>query len=85
MTQTPQMPIAQSGWAEMFPDVEFLSYAAGWFVCSYRGVTVVTHGGNVDGMSAVAAMVPEQRFRHRRVRQRQQLPAPAGPGFPEHR
>ncbi len=62
MTQTPQMPIAQSGWAEMFPDVEFLSYAAGWFVCSYRGVTVVTHGGNVDGMSAVAAMVPERGF-----------------------
>jgi CubicO group peptidase (beta-lactamase class C family) len=62
MTQTPQMPIAQSAWAEMFPDVEFLSYAAGWFVCSYRGVTVVTHGGNVDGMSAVAALVPDRGF-----------------------
>jgi CubicO group peptidase (beta-lactamase class C family) len=62
MTQTPQMPIAQSAWAEMFPDVEFLSYAAGWFVCSYRGVTVVTHGGNIDGMSAVAAVVPDKGF-----------------------
>jgi CubicO group peptidase (beta-lactamase class C family) len=62
MTQTPQMPIAQSGWSEMFPDVEFLSYAAGWFVCSYRGVTVVTHAGNVDGMSAAAAVVPSENF-----------------------
>ncbi len=62
MTQTPQMPIAQSAWSDMFPDVEFLSYAAGWFVCSYRGVTVVTHGGNVDGMSAVAAVVPDKGF-----------------------
>jgi CubicO group peptidase (beta-lactamase class C family) len=62
MTQTPQMPIAQSGWSEMFPDVDFLSYAAGWFVCSYRGVTVVSHGGNIDGMSAAAAVLPEKGF-----------------------
>lgn len=62
MTHTPQMPIAQSAWAELFPEAEFLSYAAGWFVCSYRGLTVVTHGGNIDGMSAVAAVVPEKRF-----------------------
>ncbi|HKE37822.1 MAG TPA: serine hydrolase, partial [Candidatus Baltobacteraceae bacterium] len=62
MTHTPQMLIAQSAWAEMFPEAEFLSYAAGWFVLSYRGLTVVTHGGNIDGMSAVAAVVPEKRF-----------------------
>ncbi len=62
MTQAPQMPIAQSGWSEMFPDVEFLSYGAGWFVCSYRGATLVSHGGNVDGMSAVAAVVPSRGF-----------------------
>lgn len=62
MTHTPQMLIAQSAWAEMFPEAEFLSYAAGWFVCVYRGLTVITHGGNIDGMSAVAAVVPEKRF-----------------------
>lgn len=62
MTQTPQMLIAQSAWAELFPEAQFLSYAAGWFVCTYRGLTVVTHGGNIDGMSAVAAVVPEKRF-----------------------
>lgn len=62
MTQTPQMLIAQSAWAELFPEADFLSYGAGWFVCSYRGLTVVTHGGNIDGMSAVAAVVPEKRF-----------------------
>ncbi len=62
MTQTPQMLIAQSAWAELFPEADFLSYAAGWFLCTYRGLTVVTHGGNIDGMSAVAAVVPEKRF-----------------------
>lgn len=62
MTHTPQMLIAQSAWSELFPEADFLSYATGWFVCSYRGLTVVTHGGNIDGMSAVAAVVPEKGF-----------------------
>ncbi|HZZ01014.1 MAG TPA: serine hydrolase [Candidatus Baltobacteraceae bacterium] len=62
MTHTPQMLIAQSAWSELFPEGEFLTYAAGWFVLSYRGLTVITHGGNIDGMSAVAAVVPERRF-----------------------
>lgn len=62
MTHTPQMLIAQSAWSELFPEAEFLSYATGWFVCSYRGLTVVTHGGNIDGMSAVAAVVPDKGF-----------------------
>lgn len=62
MTRAPQMLIAPSAWSESFPEVEFLSYAAGWFVCTYRGLTVVSHGGNVDGMTAVAAIVPEKGF-----------------------
>ncbi|MBV9057459.1 MAG: serine hydrolase [Candidatus Eremiobacteraeota bacterium] len=62
MTHTPQMIIAHSAWSEMFPEAEFLSYAAGWFVCAYRGLTLVSHGGNVDGMTAVVAVIPEKRF-----------------------
>ncbi|HTU83153.1 MAG TPA: serine hydrolase [Candidatus Acidoferrales bacterium] len=61
-TRTPQMPMALSAWSELFPGAEFLSYASGWFVWSYRGLTVVSHGGNIDGMSAVAAVVPEAGF-----------------------
>ncbi len=60
---TPQMLIAYvSPWSEMFPDASFLSYAYGWFVFSYRGQTVVTHSGNIDGMTAVACVVPAIGF-----------------------
>jgi CubicO group peptidase (beta-lactamase class C family) len=61
-TQTLHMPIARSAWSELFPEADFLGYGAGWFVWSYRGRKVVSHGGNIDGMSAMACVVPEERF-----------------------
>jgi CubicO group peptidase (beta-lactamase class C family) len=61
-TQTSHMPIARSGWSELFPEAEFLGYGAGWFIWSYRGRKIVSHGGNIDGMSAMACVVPEERF-----------------------
>ncbi len=61
--QTPQMLIANvAPWSEVFPRATFLSYGMGWFVWTYRGRTIVSHGGNIDGMTAVACVVPEQRF-----------------------
>jgi hypothetical protein len=63
MTQTPQMLIAfASPWLELFPEAQFLSYGAGWFLWTYRGHKIVSHGGNIDGMSAVACVIPEKRF-----------------------
>ncbi len=60
---TPQMLIAYaSPWSEMFPDATFLSYGYGWFLFSYRGQTVITHSGNIDGMTAVACVVPAIGF-----------------------
>ncbi len=60
---TPQMLIAYaSPWSEMFPDASFLSYGYGWFLFSYRGETVITHSGNIDGMTAVACVVPRIGF-----------------------
>ena len=60
---TPQMLIAYTPpWTNLFPDATFLSYAMGWFVYSYRGHTVITHGGNIDGMSAAACIVPDLGF-----------------------
>jgi CubicO group peptidase (beta-lactamase class C family) len=62
-TQTPQMLIANaSPWLEMFPDAHFLSYGAGWFIWTYRGHKLISHGGNIDGMAAVACVIPEVRF-----------------------
>ena len=37
----------------------FLLYGLGWFLQDYRGEKVVQHGGNIDGMSALVAMLPE--------------------------
>lgn len=37
----------------------FLLYGLGWFLQDYRGERVVQHGGNIDGMSALVAMMPD--------------------------
>jgi CubicO group peptidase (beta-lactamase class C family) len=60
---TPQMPIAYTApWTSLFPDATFLSYALGWFVYSHRGARIISHGGNIDGMSAAAAFAPDLGF-----------------------
>lgn len=39
-----------------------VGYALGWFVDVYRGHRRVHHGGNIDGFSALVAMLPEAGF-----------------------
>jgi CubicO group peptidase (beta-lactamase class C family) len=48
--------------ARLNPDTHFSSYGLGWFLQDYRGKKVVHHGGNIDGMSALVAMLPDERF-----------------------
>ena len=43
------------------PFTHLSTYALGWFVDDYRGRELVHHGGNIDGMSAMVAMLPEER------------------------
>ncbi len=58
--QTPQTLIRQEGpWRIMAPESHFFAYGMGWFLNDYRGRKVVHHGGNIDGMSALVAMLPE--------------------------
>lgn len=40
----------------------FQAYGLGWSLRDYRGRRVVVHTGGVDGMRAIAAMVPEERL-----------------------
>lgn len=40
------------------PDDGPTSYGLGWFVTTYRGHALVHHGGNIDGFSALVAMLP---------------------------
>ncbi len=43
-----------------FPGAHFLGYGMGWFLHDYHGVKLVEHGGNIDGMTALVAMIPER-------------------------
>lgn len=44
------------------PDTHFSSYGLGWFLEDYRGREVWHHGGNIDGYSALVAMLPEEKL-----------------------
>ncbi|MGH7449655.1 MAG: serine hydrolase, partial [Longimicrobiales bacterium] len=44
----------------LYPETHFRTYGLGWFLEDYRGRKVVQHGGNIDGMSALVALMPEE-------------------------
>ena len=49
----PQMKMNAAGTA---------SYALGWMVGKWNELTVVQHGGNIDGFNALVAMIPEKKL-----------------------
>jgi len=60
-THTPHTIIPRSPQARTLnPFTHYVSYGFGWFLEDYRGREVVHHGGNIDGMSALVAMMPEE-------------------------
>ncbi len=60
---TPQTIIRIEGrWKLYFGEANFLTYGLGWFLHDYKGKKVVEHGGNIDGMSALVAMMPEENL-----------------------
>jgi hypothetical protein len=60
---TPHTIIRQdAAFRMLFPGVNFFEYGMGWFLQDYRGKKVVHHGGNIDGMSALVTMIPEDNF-----------------------
>src|SRR5918992_5277551 len=61
--QTPHTVVSLSGaWKRLNPAAHLLTYGLGWFLQDYRGKKVVHHGGNIDGMSALVTMIPEDNF-----------------------
>jgi CubicO group peptidase (beta-lactamase class C family) len=44
------------------PYTHLQAYGLGWFLQDYRGRYVVQHGGNVDGMTALVGMMPEEKI-----------------------
>ena len=60
---TPQTVIRIDSATRAFnPDTHFSAYGLGWFLEDYRGREVVHHGGNIDGFTALVAMLPEEKF-----------------------
>ncbi len=62
--QAPQFIIPQ---AQFYPGARlarpnFTAYGLGWFMQDYRGRKLVMHTGSIDGMSALLALVPEERL-----------------------
>jgi len=49
-------------WSLLFPEAHFVNYGLGWLLSDYRGRKVVEHGGNIDGMSALVAFIPEEKL-----------------------
>ncbi|MBA3969093.1 MAG: serine hydrolase [Gemmatimonadetes bacterium] len=58
-THTPHVVIRRDSTArEANPFTHFSSYGLGWSLADYRGRELVHHGGNIDGMSALVALMP---------------------------
>ncbi|HEX2210967.1 MAG TPA: serine hydrolase domain-containing protein, partial [Longimicrobium sp.] len=61
---TPQFIIPQAQYypAARLAAPHFTAYGLGWFMQDYRGRKLAMHTGSIDGMSALVAMVPEERL-----------------------
>jgi CubicO group peptidase (beta-lactamase class C family) len=62
-THSPQTVVPMSADVKQLnPFSHLSSYGLGWFLQDYRGRELRQHGGNIDGMSAMVAMVPEEKI-----------------------
>ena len=62
-THTAQMTIPVGADAKQVnPYTHLESYGMGWFLQDYRGRELDQHGGNIDGMSAMVALMPEEKL-----------------------
>jgi hypothetical protein len=62
-THTAQMTIPVSPDArQLNPYTHLEAYGMGWFLQDYRGRELDQHGGNIDGMSAMVAIMPEEKI-----------------------
>ncbi|HEX6369934.1 MAG TPA: serine hydrolase [Longimicrobium sp.] len=61
---TPQfvIPLAQYYPAARLARPNFTAYGLGWFMQDYRGRKLAMHTGSIDGMTALVAMVPEEKL-----------------------
>ena len=48
-------------WKIAAQDAHLMTYGMGWMLHDYHGRLIVQHGGNIDGMSALVALMPEEQ------------------------
>jgi CubicO group peptidase (beta-lactamase class C family) len=62
-THLPQMvsPISVDS-KQINPFTHLSSYGMGWWIQDYRGRELHQHGGNIDGMSAMVVLLPEEKL-----------------------
>jgi CubicO group peptidase (beta-lactamase class C family) len=62
-THSPQMVTPLSADTKQInPYTHLSSYGMGWVIQDYRGREIRQHGGNIDGMSALVTLVPEEKL-----------------------
>ncbi len=62
-TRMPNTPIRLEGLGgKISGGAHLQSYGMGWFTQDFRGRFLVQHGGNIDGMSAMVAFMPEEHL-----------------------
>jgi CubicO group peptidase (beta-lactamase class C family) len=62
-THTPQLAIRiDSAYRVLNPATHLRSYAIGWVVQDYHGREMLSHAGNLSGMSAMVGLLPEERL-----------------------
>lgn len=56
--QSPQQVVASTG----SPESPYILYGLGWFIQPYRGHTLLQHGGNIDGFTAMVSLMPQDHL-----------------------
>jgi CubicO group peptidase (beta-lactamase class C family) len=60
-THTAQTVMPVEGfWKLATQDAHLVSYGMGWYLYDYKGHEIIQHGGNIDGMSALVGLLPEE-------------------------
>ena len=55
--------VSEKAFAEWIkPQNKMGNYGLGWFIQKWNGLTVVQHGGNIDGFNSMVAMIPEKKL-----------------------
>lgn len=56
------VPMDDPVWSAFHPAASRSSYGMGWFLTDFHGRTLLDHGGGIDGMTALLALVPEEEL-----------------------